>query len=1291
MKNLCLSIPLVLLACNSDDGLKAYNSQPVVTITSHTDGSEIQDGYVVTFIGQVSDANHQNSDLIVTWSTNNGELCADVVPEESGETICEAVLTEDDSEIRLQAVDPEGGAGVQTISITILPTEAPTASIVSPLPAGVYYSDQKITFEALVEDEEDDADQLVAIWTSDLDGELNVDAEVNSAGTAIGYGYLTQGEHAIELYVEDTTGKSDTESIIINVGPPNSAPLCEITAPTMGSAGPQNQNIDFMASVSDVDIASNLLTVTWSSDKDGDLGSSTPNSSGDVLFSYSALSVNTHTVTMTVTDEIGTSCTDFISYTVGTPPEIVLDTPINGDVYSEGENILFSATVSDAQDQPDDITLDWVLNGTSVSTQGATSSGTATWLDSSLPPGTHTLIVTATDTDGLDDSTQAIFTINGIPSAPEISITPNPATTGDALTVNIDVPSIDPEGSSVSYTYEWYKDNVLQSTQTSQTIPASDTTKDDIWKVRVIPSDGTSDGDAAEAQITISNSPPTITSVAITPLGNVYNDDTLTCVGTASDPDETLTVSYEWYLNSTVVGTGSSLNLMGLGAMPLDNIDCSASVTDAGGISTNGVASVMLSNRTPTFSGTAIAPSTGITTSSLLTCSTSVQDADGETVSPSFTWLIGSDTYSGATLQLDSTMVSPGDTIMCQPQAQDGYGGGATDLVSVVVENTPPEITATISVSGSGNSAELTCTGTATDADDSFTPSITYEWFDNSNASLGSTNPLQLDSTIGVGGDIISCIATATDSYGDSTAATATHTIGNTAPTAPVISISPDPATAGQDDLVCSVDTLSFDSDGSTVVYTYVWTDDSGSIQQTTTETTATSDIFLASGTSAGTWMCEVTPYDLSDYGDSDSAEVTIEQGGAVDFDGDGFYDYEDCDDTDASLNHSDVDGDGVSTCDGDCDDTDSSRAPNLTESCDGVDNDCDGSIPSNEFDGDGNGTIDCLDGWSTTGYSVKDFDVAHDGSITAVTYDSSTGDIHALCFDSGGSLTNTVLIETVNLIAYRSPSVVVARAADTHESAIGIHYYSKYGYDWKSRHAHLDANCEIVSPAAKLDTALGDGILRRVSVEISDDGTSAFVYENQTAGEFRLLYFDETGTLINALNFGSSECGTGALTRVMGMNRATGDVIVGCESMSPGLYRYYQRFDAVGNPIDTQMVLVPNASGFGTWHNFNTQMNDSGEFIYLAATTSGWVATFYDANGTEVSSVVTGLSGQGDRIIATSTGDFVVGGTSNREVYSAQGTLLGSSSAGGRIRLDGSDVVYRLGSSPVYNPFPLY
>ena len=60
-------------------------------------------------------------------------------------------------------------------------------------------------------DAEDDADLLVAYWESDIDGVLSdVDSIPDSAGTVLGYGYLTEGEHAIELHVEDTTGKPDT-------------------------------------------------------------------------------------------------------------------------------------------------------------------------------------------------------------------------------------------------------------------------------------------------------------------------------------------------------------------------------------------------------------------------------------------------------------------------------------------------------------------------------------------------------------------------------------------------------------------------------------------------------------------------------------------------------------------------------------------------------------------------------------------------------------------------------------------------------------------------------------------------------------------------------------------------------------------------------------------------------------------------------------------------------------------------------------------------------------------------
>jgi MYXO-CTERM domain-containing protein len=50
--------------------------------------------------------------------------------------------------------------------------------------------------------------------------------------------------------------------------------------------------------------------------------------------------------------------------------------------------------------------------------------------------------------------------------------------------------------------------------------------------------------------------------------------------------------------------------------------------------------------------------------------------------------------------------------------------------------------------------------------------------------------------------------------------------------------------------------------------------------------------------------------------------------------------------DCDGSIDEGfDDDGDGVRTCDGDCDDSDASTAPGADDLCDGVDNDCDGIV----------------------------------------------------------------------------------------------------------------------------------------------------------------------------------------------------------------------------------------------------------------------------------------------------------------------------------------------------------
>ncbi len=57
-----------------------------------------------------------------------------------------------------------------------------------------------------------------------------------------------------------------------------------------------------------------------------------------------------------------------------------------------------------------------------------------------------------------------------------------------------------------------------------------------------------------------------------------------------------------------------------------------------------------------------------------------------------------------------------------------------------------------------------------------------------------------------------------------------------------------------------------------------------------------------------------------------------------------------------------DADADGVDLRSGDCDDTDATVAPNAAEACNGRDDDCDGRVPADEIDADGDGWLACDD-----------------------------------------------------------------------------------------------------------------------------------------------------------------------------------------------------------------------------------------------------------------------------------------------------------------------------------------
>ena len=215
-----------ILGCSSDDGLKAYNTDPSADITSHEDGDELLSGYSIIFKGSVSDVNHNNADLKVTWLTDNTELCPEQNAQADGSTTCTATVSENDTELKLQVVDPAGAAYVETINITVLPTEAPTVEILSPIQTETYYADQLILFSATINDAEDDPADLIYTWSSSIDGDLALTSSPDSDGGIEGYLALSAGQHALSLRVEDTSGKSTTENVAITVGEANTEPLC---------------------------------------------------------------------------------------------------------------------------------------------------------------------------------------------------------------------------------------------------------------------------------------------------------------------------------------------------------------------------------------------------------------------------------------------------------------------------------------------------------------------------------------------------------------------------------------------------------------------------------------------------------------------------------------------------------------------------------------------------------------------------------------------------------------------------------------------------------------------------------------------------------------------------------------------------------------------------------------------------------------------------------------------------------------------------------------------------------
>ena len=124
---------------------------------------------------------------------------------------------------------------------------------------------------------------------------------------------------------------------------------------------------------------------------------------------------------------------------------------------------------------------------------------------------------------GVWTNSSALIIQNTLPTAPVVDVLPNIPQDNNDLAASITSASLDADNDTITYSYQWYKNNVSQPGQTSSTLSNLLTSAGENWTCRVTPNDGTGNGPIGEDSVMIADSTP---PAGITNLANQSRDTT---------------------------------------------------------------------------------------------------------------------------------------------------------------------------------------------------------------------------------------------------------------------------------------------------------------------------------------------------------------------------------------------------------------------------------------------------------------------------------------------------------------------------------------------------------------------------------------------------------------------------------------------------------------------------------------------------------------------------------------------------------------------------------------------
>lgn len=208
------------IAISVEQGGSSVGS-PTVVLTGPSEGSSYLEGETVTFVGAVTDPDQPWDTLTTRLISDMDGLFWEGSPDSGGTvSVPWEGLGVGGHTVQLQAEDADGNTGSDTVSLTIGEDGRPSATIVSPTTGTTTGTDDDVVLVGQVSDEESDIEDLVATWTSSLDGTLQSGAP-DSSGAALAAVSLSEGTHVITLAVYDTDGKEGTDAITLSVLDPD--------------------------------------------------------------------------------------------------------------------------------------------------------------------------------------------------------------------------------------------------------------------------------------------------------------------------------------------------------------------------------------------------------------------------------------------------------------------------------------------------------------------------------------------------------------------------------------------------------------------------------------------------------------------------------------------------------------------------------------------------------------------------------------------------------------------------------------------------------------------------------------------------------------------------------------------------------------------------------------------------------------------------------------------------------------------------------------------------------------